>query len=77
MIKIATQEGKASDLAPMQVLMGLTLIHTFKMSAGHLLYDLTVRPKYPKLHRDEISDVILEAIEEDSRGRHPLQNFAG
>ncbi|KAI1465653.1 cytochrome P450 [Daldinia caldariorum] len=55
MMEIATpEEGEASDLAHLEVVLSLASIHTSQMNAVHCLYDLLAHPEYLEPIRDEI-----------------------
>ncbi|KAI1799845.1 cytochrome P450 [Daldinia bambusicola] len=62
MMEIATpEEGEASALAHLEVVLSLASIHTSQMNAVHRLYDLLAHPEYLEPIRDEIRDVVAEA----------------
>lgn len=61
MMEIATpEEGHASALAHLEVVMSLASIHTSQMNAVHVLYDLLTHPEYLEPIRDEIRQVVKE-----------------
>ncbi|XDG04700.1 hypothetical protein ABKA04_004315 [Annulohypoxylon sp. FPYF3050] len=62
MMEIATpEEGEASALAHLEVVMSLASIHTSQMNAVHCLYDILAHPEYLEPIRDEIRAVVAEA----------------
>lgn len=59
MMEIATpEEGEASALAHLEVVMSLASIHTSQMNAVHCLYDLLAHPEYLEPIREEIRAVV-------------------
>ncbi|KAH8878739.1 cytochrome P450 [Thozetella sp. PMI_491] len=62
MMEIATpEEGEASALAHLEVVMSLASIHTSQMNAVHCLYDLLAHPEYLEPIREEIRAMVAEA----------------
>lgn len=62
MMEIAKpEEGEASALAHLEVVISLASIHTSQMNAVHVLYDLLTYPEYLEPIREEIRDVTREA----------------
>lgn len=59
MMEIATpEEGEASSLAHLEVVLSLASIHTSQMNAVHVLYDLLAFPEYLEPIRQEIREVV-------------------
>lgn len=61
MMEIAeAEEGEASALAHLEVVMSLASIHTSQMNAVHCLYDLLAHPEYLEPIREEIRTVVRQ-----------------